>query len=270
MEVADLPGFRFYHAMHQGRTLLEMTRRSDLACVTMVRDPIERSVSQILYFQRVVAAEPETFTPEYLEEVRSILTADLAECVDEAAFARSCDRQVRTLGIREDYTPFFKGSPDAASGRSVLRPYDPPPLMNTDDKDQLLANARAWLSEMAVVGLQERYRDSILLVCDTLGLPVPKVLPRRNVNPRKGGIEGRYREKLPPKVLAQLEELTEHDRRLYACAQELFEEQWAAFVARPKRTYSLGPRLRLAAGRARGAVGELVDRARRSMRGRAA
>ena len=266
MEVADLRGFRLYHSMHQGRTLLEMTGRHDLACITMVRDPVERSVSQILYLQRVVAREPETFTPEYLDAVRPVLDADLGERIDDTAFALACDRQIRTLGIREDYTPFFKGSPDAASGRSVLRPYDPPPLMDVGDADRLLANARSWLREMAVVGIQERYRDSVLLVCDALGLAAPKVLPRRNVNPGKGDVERRYRDRLSPRVVAQLEELTEHDRRLYAFARELFDEQWAAFLARPKRIYSIGPRLRLAAGAAR----DVLHRAGRLVRGRSA
>ena len=40
----QLKRFRLYHSMHQGRTLLELTGRTDLTCITMVRDPIERSV----------------------------------------------------------------------------------------------------------------------------------------------------------------------------------------------------------------------------------
>jgi len=39
--------FRFYHSFHQGRRLLEMTGRSDLLTITMVRDPVERSVRSV-------------------------------------------------------------------------------------------------------------------------------------------------------------------------------------------------------------------------------
>lgn len=270
MDVADLRGFRFYHSMHQGRTLLEMIGRTDLVCITMVRDPVERAVSQILYWQRVVAAEPETFTREYVEAVRPVLHADIGECMENEALVRSWDSQLRTLGIREDYRAFFKGSPDAVSGRSMLRPYDPPPLMDVSDQAQLLENARGWMSEMAVVGLHERYRDSVALICDALGLPVPADPPRRNVNPHKGGYDKTYRDRLPPKVLARLEELTEHDRRLYAFAQDRFAEQWAAFAARPRRLYSVGPRLRLAARRAGAATRDAMHRAGELVRARPA
>ena len=123
-----------------------MTGRSDLLTITMVRDPVERSVSQMLYLQRIVREMPHTFTPEYLASVAPIVNASLEDCVEHEAFAHACDSQIRTLGVMEDYTPLFKGSPDATSGRSVLRPYSLPPLMDVDDKSQLLANATTAIS----------------------------------------------------------------------------------------------------------------------------
>ncbi|CAN5824673.1 hypothetical protein BH10CHL1_BH10CHL1_40780 [soil metagenome] len=248
LTLAELKGFRYYHAMHQGHSMLELTERSDLTCITMLRDPIERSVSQILYLRRIVAQNPETFTPEYLAEVAPMLQADLSECLDHAAFAKGCDSQIRTLGILEDYTPLFKGGPDVASGRSVLRPYELPPLMETENKDRLLENAYRWLGEMAVVGVTEHYTESVLLVCDILGIPAPAHLPQRNVNPQRAshdpGLTARYQSRIAPKVLAQLKELTQHDQALYAFAYDRFREQWAAYQARPRRTYSIAPRLR--------------------------
>jgi Sulfotransferase family len=244
---ADLKRFRCYHSMHQGRGMLDMMGRSDLTCITMVRDPVERSVSQILYLQRTVARIPETFTATYLAQVEPIMHADLSEYLDHAAFVSACDSQIRTLGILEDYIPLFKGSEDAASGRSVLRPYHLPPLMDTENKAMLLDNARRWLGEMAVVGIHEYYVESILLMCDALGISAPTTLPRRNVNPRRTDLTLRYRTQLSPKVVAQIEELTYHDQQLYDEACELFREQWAVYQARPRhRIFSIAPRLRQA------------------------
>jgi hypothetical protein len=245
VSLEQLRRFRFYHSFHQGRRLLEMTGRSDLLTITMVRDPVERAVSQMLYLQRVVRDIPHTFTPEYLAAVAPIVNASLEDCVEHEAFAQACDRQIRTLGVMEDYTPLFQGSPDATSGRSVLRPYPLPPLMDVTDMAQLLANAKRWLSEIDVVGTTEQYHESVLMVCDLLGIPAPAHLPRLNTNPGRGQTSS-YRERLPPKLVSQLEELTSHDRELYAFAAERFREQWSRYQARPRRTYSIGAHVRLA------------------------
>ena len=238
--------FRFYHSFHQGRRLLEMTGRSDLLTITMVRDPVERAVSQMLFLQRVVREIPHTFTPEYLASVAPIVNASLEDCVDHEAFAQACDRQIRTLGVMEDYTPLFKGSPDASSGRSVLRPYPLPPLMDVDDTSQLLANAKRWLTEIDVVGTTEQYRESVLMVSDLLGIPTPAHLPMLNANPGRGKTASHYRERLPPKLVAQLEELTAPDQELYAFAVERFHEQWSRYQARPRRAYSISAHVRQA------------------------
>jgi len=240
----DLKRYRLYHAFHQGRKMLELTGRSDLTCITMLRDPIERSVSQILYLQRTVLKSPETFRPEYLAQVEPILHSDLSECLDQTAFFSACDSQVKTLGILEDYTPLFKGSQDADSGRSVLRPYPLPPLMDTSDQSLLLYNARRWLGEIPVVGITEHYTESIELVCDTLGIPIPHSLPQRNTNPGRTDLKSGYRAKLAPKVAAQLEELTCYDGELYEEAQARFMEQWQKYLARSQRTYSIAAHIR--------------------------
>ena len=238
--------FRLYHAFHQGRRLLEMTGRSDLLTITMVRDPVERSVSQMLYLQRVVREIPHTFTPEYLASVAPIVQASLEDCVEQEAFAQACDSQIRTLGVLEDYAPLFKGSPDAMSGRSVLSPYALPALMDVDDKSQLLANAKAWLSKIDLVGTTEQYGESVLMVSDLLGIPAPAKLPMLNANPGRAKSMSCYRQQLPPKLVAQLEELTSHDRELYDFATERFREQWSRYQSRPRRTYSIGSHARRA------------------------
>ena len=239
--------FRFYHAMHQGRTLFDMTGRSDLVCFTMLRDPVERTCSQIRYLQRMVREMPHTFTAEYLAEVAPIVNASLEDCLDHAAFIAACDSQIRTLGIREDYSALFAGSPDAESGRSVIRPYPLRPLMDTSDRSALLSNAISWIDTMEVVGLTERYEESVLMICDVLGTPIPSALPRLNTNPHRNTPSSDYRRTLSPRVIAQIEDLTSFDRVAYNYATEKFRERWGLYQSKPKRNYSIGAYTRSAA-----------------------
>jgi hypothetical protein len=246
VSLEQLRRFRFYHSFHQGRRLLDMTGRSDLLTITMVRDPVERSVSQMLHLQRVVRDIPHTFTPEYLASVAPIVNASLQDCVEHEAFAQACDSQIRTLGVMEDYTPLFQGSPDATSGRSILRPFPLPPLMDVSDTSQLLTNATRWLSEIDVVGTTEHYRETVLMACDMLGIPAPAKLQMLNANPERHNTRSQYRERLPPKLVSQLEELTSHDREIYEVALERFQEQWSRYQSLPRRAYSIGAHVRRA------------------------
>ena len=133
-----------------------------------------------------------------------------------------------------------------SSGRSVLRPYPLPPLMDVNDTSQLLANAKRWLSDIDVVGTTEHYSESVLMACDLLGIPAPQRLQMLNANPERHNTRSRYRERLSPKLVSQLEELTAHDREIYAIALERFHEQWSKYQARPRRAYSIGAHVRLA------------------------
>ena len=109
---------------------------------------------------------------------------------------------------------------------------------------QLLANAKRWLSEIDVVGTTEQYRESVLMVSDLLGIPTPAHLPMLNANPGRGKTASHYRERLPPKLVSQLKELTSHDQDLYDFAVERFREQWSRFQSHPHRTYSIGAHVR--------------------------
>lgn len=138
----------------------------------------------------------------------------------------------------------FKGSVNAATGRTAQIPYPLPNITNISDMKLVLENAQQWLSEMAVVGLTERYAESVMLTCELLGIAPPPVPPRANVNPQRTSAAMRYRDQLDADVLTRLEELNCYDLELYALAQDRFAQQWSAYQARPRRTYSIAPRLR--------------------------
>lgn len=242
---SDLKQFRWYHSAHHCRSMFDLVGRTDLPVITMLRDPVERTASEFYYHQRALAMVPEKFGEDYLRVACPNWRGELQECIERDHVARKlCCVQTHCLGARADYTVFLKHGAEWQPDRPFLRPYNIPYQTDPEDFGRLLTNAHAWLVEMAVVGLTERYAESVLLISDLLGIPVPTDLPRVNVNPQRTGPAMRYRDQLAPDVVARLEELNRYDLELYAHATELFEQQWARYQARPRRTYSIAAHLR--------------------------
>lgn len=87
--------------------------------------------------------------------------------------------------------------------------------------DVLLHTATARLDQMCAVGLAERLQDSLALVCEIFGWPLP----------RTGGNEGQMErlrlEQLSSEDLRLLKRLNEAELDLYAVAAKRFEHDWA-------------------------------------------
>lgn len=243
--ISDLKQFRCYHSAHHGRSMFDLIGRADLPVITMLRDPVERTASEFYHRQRAVANSPERFTEEYLREARPNWRGEIQECIAREHVGRAlyCV-QMRCLGRRADYTVFLKHGAESQPGRPFRRPYNIPCQIDLNDHVQLFANARAWLDEMVVVGLTERYAESAQMIADLQGIPVPADRFHANVNPQRTSPAMRYRDTLAPAVVARLEELNRYDLELYAHAVELFEQQWARYQAKPRRTYSIAAHVR--------------------------
>lgn len=245
---AELQQFRCYHPFHHGRCLFDLVGRSDLLTFTMLREPVERAVSEFYHQRRRASERPQRFDVAYLQEIRPVLEWTIEACVLRDLLPQYLsNRQTRVLGKRADYTVFLKGG--ELSGHSFAMPFEPAWQIDPSDLALLTANAHTWLGEMAVVGLTERYDETVLMIADLLGLPAPAAIVRANVNPQRSSPAMRYRDRLPPDVTARLEELNRCDQELYAHATDLFEQQWARFQARPRRTYSIAPLLRIVLNR---------------------
>ena len=253
--VADLQRYRCYHPRHFGRSMYELIGRSDVLVITLLRSPVERATSWFEHRRRLVLAHPERFAEDYLEQVRPFLHLPLAACLQNEAIVNDLDNfQTRLLGERQDYTPLLKHGSQAFPPDARVRIYRAACKVAPGDYVPLLANAKTWLDEMAVVGLTERFHESVLLIADRLGIPAPEDMPYANVNPQRSDPAMRYRDQLAPEVIARLEELNRYDLELYTHATELFEQQWARYQARPRRTYSVAPRLRISLRQARPAI----------------
>jgi hypothetical protein len=256
LKVEELPGmsesslqrFSCYHSWHLGKRLFDWINRTELACMTMLRQPVERTVSDIYGIQRTALHHAGRFTAEGLSMIQPCLHSTIDECVRSGVLdILITDAQSSILGSTRNYIPF-----SLESQRMLRRPvnifswFDFPWLEGAtlaSDADTY-RRAHAWLDGMSVVGLTERYPESLMLISDLLGIPVPSALPRENVNPQRGDSAKPYGSRLAPDVTARIEELNRNDMDLYAHAAELFEQQWARYQARPRRTYSIAPRLR--------------------------
>lgn len=243
--IDDLRNLRFYHDLHNGQGMLEAVGRTDLFCFTLLRDPVERAASRIFALQRSVQKNPRIFDPEFLRTIAPLLNTDLTTCIDPHAFHTALDSQIAMFGVRQDVRPLFKGHPAADSGATLRRPYRLPTLDDPNDEAEALRRAQKWLSEMQFVGINEHYEESVHMILTMLGIPKPKLMPRYNQSTQRKFTTDRYRRTLPADVVAQLEELTQADRELYAYAADLFHRRHARFVAHHVRTYSIAPRLRL-------------------------
>lgn len=245
LNLANLERFRCFHSWHLGRGLYDLIGSSDLPAVTMLRDPIERAASAVRHHQRTGLDHPKRILPAHLTQMRPWLMADLGTCVMSGVVdAPIQNAQTRVLGNRRTFARLFRvaGQPDARTRMFTAYPVLDDPWLDQqiqEDDANSFHQALAWLDQMAVVGLTEWYAESVLLIADVLGIPVPANMPRGNIDPQRIDPAMRYRDRLAPEVVARLEELNRYDLELYAHATELFEQQWARYQAKPRRTYSI-------------------------------
>jgi hypothetical protein len=100
----------------------------------------------------------------------------------------------------------------------------------------IIEGAKTALAGLEAFGLQERYRESLLMLSERLGLEPPRSFAAENVlseretsDPDMRPIE---RETITPAIQALLDERTEHERDFHAFAAELFEQRWQDYRRR--------------------------------------
>jgi len=247
IEPNQLGRYRCYHSEHHGYNMLRLLNRDDLAVFTVLREPIERSVSSYEHHRRLMLRRPQSFDPEYVDARVRMLRDDIAD-VDDANLVDIVGTQTGLLSGLRDYAGFFARLQQrrAAGDRSpLLSPFGITHVPGSDVPEQRFERAVAWLRSMPVVGLTERFDESLQLIADLLGVPPPARPPTANVNPTRRRAEQSYRSALSPVTLALLERINRYDFELYAIARDMFEEQWARFQKRSLRRYSITPRLKM-------------------------
>ena len=96
------------------------------------------------------------------------------------------------------------------------------------DMNEIFNKSKQTLDAMEVVGITEQFNDSADLICNFLGIPNPKNLPRENISPEKlalGNLTYRESGKIPDDVIKQIDEFTVCDREIYEYGKRLFNRQ---------------------------------------------
>jgi hypothetical protein len=231
---------------HAGGNLLPYVAQQGLQTVTMLRDPVERVISHIHFQRAQLRLMPHLFDKEFIEKYARHLHSDLHTWLnmleEDGLFLR--DLQVKQLGWMSDLRSFFREE-DRARG-NVPTQSEWNRAMSTPVTNAAVVAERAHrrLEQMTVVGITENFAASAELVCDLLGMPIPREIPRENIgHQRTGGFAETYRETTPPDIIARIEAANVDDRELYVHARERFAQQLARLRARKTRTISVAAHL---------------------------
>jgi hypothetical protein len=185
-------------ACYSGHVAYAITRHlpAGLKVFTVLRDPVERSLSAYHFYRRIPREALERGAP-LIVGVQDMSLAEFVRARPEAALGAFGDVQTNHLGLET-----VQGQPPGArpGGRGRL------------------ARAKDNLSQ-CVVGLAERLRDSLALLCDEYGWPAPDRVPESNRAPDRPGA-------IDPEARAWLEEHTALDAELVRFGRELFLERW--------------------------------------------
>lgn len=198
---SELDGYRLISG-HHGWFLPGMLR-AEPTIVTVLRDPVARSLSHF-YHQRNTPGD-------WLHEIVRDWTFE-QYVTSPIGMSELANFQVRHLAldrVQEDYWD-----------HSELRDRDHDALMVKYSDPRLVDRAIERADRFAVVGIQERFDETLRLTAHTLGWP-PRSAPPR-LNPRRtqrdeGDLTERARE--------QLHRITALDRALYDRAAARFDER---------------------------------------------
>ncbi|MBN1814164.1 MAG: sulfotransferase family 2 domain-containing protein [Anaerolineae bacterium] len=247
LSLAQLKSFDCY-LCHFGVSLYSLVDRDDLPCVTILRDPVERLISELYYHQLCVKRSPHQYAQEYLDLMVPLQDADLRTLLATPTLTDMVrDFQTWSLGAETlwNLRPLLKDGTNGDTDELLLgNPLEQIASRREADVTQVIQAAKQRLEGMAVVGVTERFDEFLELVCDLLGIFTATRSLRVNIGPQKTAVAARgYRAQTPPDLVEQVEELTIHDRELHVYATELFEQNYANYRERPHRTYSIAPRL---------------------------
>ena len=228
---------------HFGISLFTLLNQN-VETITLLRDPFERTVSDLYHIRRNMLAKPEQFPMWKLQAFQPLLDQNLLAALDvPAVLAYVENLQTRMLGAVVDLQPLFADSNrihDAQKLQTIIRG-----VGYGQDMDSILTKAKQCLDAMAVVGITEKFAESTDLVCDWLGIPLVKAMPQRNIAPIKElGTYRSHREsgQLSPEVIKRIDDITRIDREVYRYALKLLDQRLAEKQSTPM--VSIGPRYR--------------------------
>ena len=208
---------------HFGTGLYSLREERDLRGVTLLRDPFERTVSNLRFWQYTIpeGVQKGIRSPGVLKDLSALLTAGLSlrEAFDDPFIVDLFrNYQTRMLGTPIDFKQIQEKE-------KVKYPF-PFLLLETSrgiPEEELFERAKERLRKMAIVGFTEEMGEGVSQVCRLLGVAPPEVLPEENTNAARKSVRERYRgrEEFSGEVEEIIDSITVYDRRLYQYAKGL-------------------------------------------------
>ncbi len=177
-----------------------------LAYITMLREPVQRTVSWYLHARRDANA--------YRHQRMSDEGWSLLDFVRDPQTNWDIVN-TQTLFLAADFDGEKLARDPVGYGRAAVKEF----AARRHDR-ALLDLAKKRLESFAFVGITERMRDSMSLLAHTLGFFPEFSIPQLNVSPVRSG-----NHELSAEELEAINELTPLDQELYAWGCELFEER---------------------------------------------
>ena len=218
--------------------------RPDLTMVTMVREPVEATLSW-LHYQRMRWFQGGEDLIRHGDAFQPLATGDWRLCVDSPAIRRLLtNRQSRFLGTTLDLSSQIGRYTDVVQAESAANI-----ALDQSTKqigvEALYANAHRRLEEAALVGVTERFAESATLLCRLLGISAPKQWPQGNLGRGKTAVDlYDHTATADPELIERIRAINGADQVLYEHANALLDEQLGRSKAAPSVHFSLQPRLR--------------------------
>lgn len=236
---AQLCAYRCWRS-HSEPGLIPFLPQAQLHCFSLVREPVEQMASYLLHMRRLLVERPTSFDATYHQAMQPLIKADLHTWLEHPNSAYFDNFQTRHLGAPWDLTPWFKRDTPGHSNVSRRFPWEPAPAPVPSDMAQVFAQACRQVDQLDVIGITERFGESLELLCALLGVPVPQQIPTAHIGLAKVAVQTDfYRRQLTPDLLAQIAARTQYDRALYTYSCQQFATQQRA----RRRTISLAPHL---------------------------
>lgn len=222
MDPAKVPAYRCYTGHFF--SLLEPLAGRALPTVTVLRDPFEQTVSLIRHCQRI-------------DRIGGVIVPLYARGLEQAwkrfPLVRRTIEQRWTPVVMNNFQTRVLGSDILHPGRlkpdyyGITYPFLEPGFSSPDaDMDELFEKAKARLDKMAVVGTVERLHETVSLIFEVIGAPVPQHIPRLN-----SGTMPVRTHRPAGNTSAELASLIDreniYDRALYKYANSLLERKLA-------------------------------------------
>lgn len=222
MNPAMVPAYRCYTGHFF--SLLEPLAGRPLPTVTVLRAPFEQTVSLIRHCQRIDRIGG-VIAPLYargLEQAWKHLPL-LRKAIEKRWVPVVMNNfQTRVLGSDIRHPGQLK-----ADYYGITYPFLEPAFSSPDaDMDQLFEKAKARLDKMAVVGTVERLPETVSLIFEVIGVPVPQHIPRLNTG-NKQAYTHRRSGKISPAFAALIDKGNKYDRALYDYARQLLDRKLA-------------------------------------------